>query len=105
MGGQVIAVHVTYDDEDHDFLNAWDEWNPDVPLVRLHDDRRRLADPLVDYLRAVHGLRVFVLIPEVEPEHVWQRVLQNHRGTVLARALRRRTDVVVCRRRFRLRPG
>lgn len=42
------------------------------------------ATPLVEYLRAVHGLRVFVLIPEVEPAHLWQRVSQNHRGSVLA---------------------
>jgi hypothetical protein len=35
---------------------------------------------------------------------VWQRVLQNQRGGVLARALRRHTDVVVCRLRFRIGP-
>jgi hypothetical protein len=31
-------------------------------------------------------------------------VLQNQRGAVLSRALRRHTDVVVCRLRFRLGP-
>jgi amino acid transporter len=102
IGNQVIAVHVTYPDDDPgDFLTAWDEWNPGVTLVHLQDDHRRLAAPLVEYLRAIHGLRVFVLIPEVEPEHLWQRVLPNHRGAVLAHALRRHTDVVVCRQRFR----
>lgn len=102
IGNQVIAVHVTYPDDDPgEFLTAWDTWSPGVPLVHLHDDRRRLAEPLVEYLRAIHGLRVFVLIPEVEPEHVWQRLLPNHRGAVLAHALRRHTDVVVCRQRFR----
>jgi hypothetical protein len=45
--------------------------------------------------------RGFVLIAEVEPEHAWQRMLQNQRGAVLARALRRRTDAVVCRMRVR----
>lgn len=45
---------------------------------------------------------VFVLIAEVEPEHAWQRMLQNRRGAVLARALRRRTGAVVCRMRFRV---
>lgn len=106
MGGdRVIAVHVTYPDDDPgEFLGPWDEWNPGVPLVRLHDDRRRLAEPLVEYLRAIHGLHVFVLIPEVEPRHPWQRVLQNHRGAVLARAPRRHTDVVVCRQRLRIGP-
>lgn len=46
---------------------------------------------------------VFVLIPEIEPEHPWQRILQNQRGAVLAQALRRRSDAVVCRMRFRMR--
>ena len=45
---------------------------------------------------------VFVLIPEVEPEHFWQRVLQNHRGALLAHALRKNTDAVVCRLRLRI---
>jgi hypothetical protein len=47
---------------------------------------------------------VFVLIAEVEPDHIWQRILQNQRGAVLAHALRRRSDAVVCRLRFRIDP-
>ncbi|MFC5827388.1 hypothetical protein [Nonomuraea insulae] len=54
------------------------------------------------YLGGVPEPHVFVLIAEVEPEHLWQRMLQNQRGAVLARALRRRTDAVVCRMRFRV---
>ncbi|TCN29321.1 hypothetical protein EV644_103716 [Kribbella orskensis] len=45
---------------------------------------------------------MFVLIPEVEPEHLWQRILQNNRGALLAHALRKDTDAVVCRLRFRV---
>ena len=105
LGNKVIAVHVSHQEDDSaEFLNAWDEWNPGVPLVRLHDERRRLAEPVVEYLDTVRDLRVFVLIPEVEPAHLWQRALQNQRGAVLARALRRRTNVVVCRMRFRITP-
>ncbi|MFI6087051.1 hypothetical protein [Streptomyces sp. NPDC051218] len=48
---------------------------------------------------------VTVLIPEVEPAHVWQRLLQNQRGAVLAHAVRRDTDAVICRLRFRLAAG
>ena len=105
LGNKVIAVHVSHQEDDSaEFLNAWDEWNPGVPLVRLHDERRRLAEPVVEYLDTVRDLRVFVLIPEVEPAHLWQRALQNQRGAVLASALRRRTNVVVCRMRFRITP-
>jgi hypothetical protein len=105
LGDRVVAVYVTHpEDEDTatKFLAAWERWNPGVALVRLHDERRRLGEPLVEYLRDVPEKQVFVLIAEVEPERVWQRILQNQRGAVLAHALRRRTTVVVCRLRFRI---
>ncbi len=86
------------------FLEAWRAWNPPIPLRLLDDPRRRLAEPLVAHLRAQRledGTReVVVVIGEVEPEHWWQRALQNRRGAVLDRALRRRTDAVVARLRF-----
>ncbi|WP_410649753.1 APC family permease [Amycolatopsis sp. cmx-4-54] len=105
LGDHVQAVHVTHPDDGHsarDFLADWEKWHPGVALVQLHDERRRLGEPLVRHLRAVGGRHVFVLIAEVEPEHWWQRILQNQRGGVLARALRRRSDAVVCRMRFRV---
>jgi hypothetical protein len=43
-----------------------------------------------------------VLVPEAEPAHVWQRILHNQRGAVVAHAVRRDTDAVICRMRFRL---
>ncbi len=105
LGDRVEAVHITHPDDDTDaFVSAWESWNPGVPLIRLYDKRRRLGDPLVEHLRGVREPQVFVLIAEVEPEHVWQRVLQNQRGAVLARAVRRHSDAVVCRLRFRVRP-
>jgi hypothetical protein len=64
--------------------------------VQLYDRHRRLGQPLVDYLREVSEEQVFVLIAEIEPEHVWQRILQNQRSAVLAHTLRRRTNVVIC---------
>lgn len=107
LGDRVVAVYVTHpEDEDiaQRFLAAWDRWNPKVPLVQLYDRHRRLGQPLVEYLRKVPEQQVFVLIAEVEPEHLWQRVLQNQRGAVLSHTLRRRTNVVICRLRFRIDP-
>ncbi len=105
LGDRVEAVHVTHpDDDSRAFVKAWEAWNPGVPLVQLHDEHRRLGDPLVEHLRNVPEQQVFVLIAEVEPEHVWQRILQNQRGGVLARAIRRRSEAVVCRLRFRVEP-
>ncbi|REK90325.1 hypothetical protein DY245_11255 [Streptomyces inhibens] len=46
--------------------------------------------------------RITTLTPEAEPTHLRQRPLQNQRGAVVAHAVRRATDAVICRLRFRL---
>ncbi|MEU9244213.1 hypothetical protein [Streptomyces shenzhenensis] len=46
--------------------------------------------------------QVTVLIPEAEPERLWQRLLRNQRGAVVAHAVRRESGAVICRLRFRL---
>ncbi|MFE3453737.1 APC family permease [Nonomuraea sp. NPDC059194] len=105
LGDRVVAVNITHSEDGRQadaLMDDWERWNPGVKLVQLYDARRRLDEPLVDYLAQAPEAHVFVLIAEVEPEHAWQRVLQNQRGAVLARALRRRTEAVVCRMRFRV---
>ncbi len=78
-------------------------WGPGAPLVRLSSERRGLGRPTAGYVRAVAaaepGTRVTALIPETEPERPWQRLLRNQRGT---HAVRRETDAMICRLRFRL---
>ncbi len=108
LGDRVVAVHVTYPDdadERDSFVEQWERWHPDVELVLIHDAHRRLVQPLVTFLASVPETHVFVLIAEIEPEHAWQRFLQNQRGAVLARGVRKKTDAVVCRMRFRLSPA
>lgn len=111
LGDEVRAVTVCCPDpEDRAHLQAlarsWAEWDPGVELVRLSCERRSLGRPIAAYVRelaaAEPGTRVTVLIPETEPERLWQRLLQNQRGAVVAHAVRRETDAVVCRLRFRL---
>lgn len=69
-------------------------------------ERRSLGRPVAAHVRRVAaaepGTRVTVLIAEAEPERLWQRLLQNQRGAVVAHAVRRETDVVIRRLRFRL---
>ncbi|WP_020658674.1 APC family permease [Amycolatopsis benzoatilytica] len=106
LGDHVEAVHVSHPDEERatrEFVASWEQWRPDVPLVQLYDEHRRLGEPIVEHLRRHGRCHLFVLIAEVEPERWWQRILQNRRGAVLARALRSGTDAVVCRMRFRVR--
>jgi amino acid transporter len=108
LGDRVVALRVTHPDEPEEtrqFIEAWERWAPDVNLALVNDGHRRLVKPIVEYVRGLDEPHVFVLIPEVEPTHIWQRILQNQRGAVLAHALRRDTDVVVCRLRFRLNPS
>ncbi|MEU9852410.1 APC family permease [Streptomyces sp. NPDC047974] len=111
LGDEVRAVTVCHPDaEDLAATEAlerdWALWNPGVALVRLPAERRSLGRPVSAYVRALRtadpGTRVTVLIPEAEPEHLWQRLLQNQRGAVVAHAVRRDTDAVICRLRFRL---
>ncbi|MEF9885919.1 APC family permease [Streptomyces sp. P9-A4] len=110
LGDEVRAVTVCHHDpEDRDRTEAlerdWALWNPGVPLVRLTSERRSLGRPISAYVRELAAarpdLRVTVLVPEAEPERLWQRALQNQRGAVVAHAVRRDTNAVVCRLRFR----
>ncbi|MER5621605.1 APC family permease [Streptosporangium sp. NPDC002544] len=105
LGDRVVAVNITHPEDESEarrFVEDWERWHPGVELVQLFDAHRRLDTPLIEYIKSVPERQVFALIAEIEPEHAWQRVLQNQRGAVLARALRRRSDAVVCRMRFRV---
>jgi len=112
LGDDVIAVSVVFTDPadqeaDATFHAQWQQWRPEVPLVRLHSTHRSITKPLVSYLQAVEAEdkyhRLVVLIPEVQPPHPWQAPLHNQRGVILDRAIRRGTvNVVMCRLRFRL---
>jgi amino acid transporter len=113
LGDEVFAVtvvHTAPDAEDRQAAETlrrdWELWQPGVPLVEVPDAHRRLGTPLAAFVNelAVENAydRVTVLIPEVEPVRLWQRALQNQRGAVIDRALRRHTDAVVCRLRMRM---
>ncbi|MFF3686313.1 APC family permease [Streptomyces sp. NPDC002187] len=111
LGDEVHAVTVCHPDpEDRAQAEAlardWDLWNPGVPLVRIPSAHRALGRPIACYVHELAartpGARITVLIPEAEPARLWQRLLQNQRGAVVAHALRRDTDAVICRLRFRL---
>lgn len=77
-----------------------------VELIEVSSDTRSLGRPVSAYVReltqAHPDTQVTVLIPETEPAHLWQRMLQNQRGSVVAHAVRRDTDAVICRLRFRI---
>ncbi|WP_285784615.1 APC family permease [Microbispora sp. NBRC 16548] len=109
LGDEVRALTVVHPEDSEagsadTVRRAWNAWRPDVPLVVLHSHTRSLTRPIVDYLRAVAAEnrhdRIVVLIPEMHLPKPWQRLLQNQRGAVLDRAIRRNTDAVICRLRL-----
>ncbi|MGO4458588.1 APC family permease [Streptomyces sp. M-16] len=111
LGDEVLAVTVTHaGPEDRQAAEAlrrdWELWKPGVELIEVSSDTRSLGRPVSAYVReltrAHPDTQVTVLIPETEPAHLWQRMLQNQRGSVVAHAVRRDTDVVICRLRFRI---
>jgi hypothetical protein len=116
LGDDVRAVTVCYAedsaDDAHEASTAdrlraeWNAWHPNVPLTVLSTPTRSLTKPIIDHLRELDALdehdRLVVLIPEINPGRHWQRLLQNQRGAILDRAIRRHTDAVICRLRFRL---
>ncbi|MEU3711835.1 APC family permease [Streptomyces catenulae] len=111
LGDEVRAVTVCHPDpEDRArtaaLLRDWHRWDPGVPLLPLHHARRSLGRPVAGHVRALAaadpGTRVTVLIAEAEPDRLWHRLLQNQRGAVVAHAVRRDTDAVICRLRIRL---
>lgn len=111
LGDEVRAVTVCHPDPEdrahaHALARAWAAWDPGVPLIQLPSERRTLGRPVAAYVgetaAAEPDARVTVLIAEVEPERLWQRLLQNQRGAVVAHAVRRDTDAVICRLRFRV---
>ncbi|MCQ4042017.1 APC family permease [Streptantibioticus rubrisoli] len=109
LGDEVRAVTVVHPDDQSGaqrLREAWSAWHPQVPLIVLTSRTRSLTRPIVDHLRAVGAEeahdRLVVLIPEMHLPRPWQRLLQNQRGAVLDRAIRRYTDAVICRLRFRI---
>jgi hypothetical protein len=53
-------------------------------------------------VKSLSDEHVVVLIGEIEPASLWERMLRNRRGAVVARCVGRDTSAVVCRLRFRL---
>ncbi|MCX4718019.1 APC family permease [Streptomyces virginiae] len=111
LGDEVLAVTVTHTGpEDRQAAEAlrrdWELWKPGIELIEVASATRSLGRPVSAYVRELMqkhpDAQVTVLIPETEPTHLWQRMLQNQRGSVVAHAVRRDTDAVICRLRFRI---
>lgn len=104
LSDEVIAVTVIFEPDGPDdptpqgFQKAWDAWNPGVRLVILPSQYHSVVRPLIRFINTVErrrDQRVMVLIPEIVADGVGAKVLHNRVGSILEKALRQRTDVVV----------
>ncbi|GAA1259369.1 APC family permease [Streptomyces javensis] len=111
LGDEVHAVTVVHPGPEdrraaETLRRDWELWDPGVGLTEVGSATRSLGRPIARYVRDLGARRpdsrITVLIPETEPARMWQQLLLNQRGAVVAHALRRDTDAVVCRLRFRL---
>jgi amino acid transporter len=102
----VVAVSVIagttgpHSDRASRLREAWDRWDPGVPLHILQTEYASIAGPLVafiDRLREQHDAQIIVLIPVVIPDRLRYRLLHNHLDAVLTTALRSRRDLIVIR--------
>lgn len=102
LGHDVLAVTVLLepraDEQERELQKVWEQWNPPARLVALRTRYRSVVRPITRFINTIErsaGERIIVLIPEVVPHSLWERLLHNHLGTILASHLRSRTDVVV----------
>ncbi len=100
MGGEVIAVHVAFSDDEQgaaQIAEKWKDWDPGVELIILNTKYHSIVRPITRYvLQATkEGRDVVVLIGEMEPKLLRHRILHNQMGAVLSIYLRRHTNATV----------
>ncbi|HEY3330500.1 MAG TPA: APC family permease [Capsulimonadaceae bacterium] len=105
MGKDVRGVCIEIDPADTPGLKeAWEEREPDIPLVIMQSPYRSLIGPLLRYIDAVQHDRandvVTVVVPELVSRKWWHRLLHNQTGPLLRFALSNRRDVVVTTVRY-----
>lgn len=100
MGGEVVAVHVAFSDDEQgaaQITERWKDWDPGVGLIMLNTRYHSIVRPITRYvLQATkEGRDVVVLIGEMEPKLLRHRILHNQMGAVLSIYLRRHTNATV----------
>jgi hypothetical protein len=100
MGGEIVAVHVAFSDDQQDaarITEKWKGWDPGVPLVMLNTRYHSVVRPITRYVLQAgkEGRDVVVLIGEMEPKLLRHRILHNQMGAVLSIYLRRHTNATV----------
>jgi amino acid transporter len=103
LGSQVYAVTVRFNDEDASRIERlWEQWSPGVQLTVLRSQYHSLVRPIVHYIKTLESThspdtKILLLIPEISPKHIWQKLLHNHMGLIIASQVQKNTNALVAR--------
>jgi len=99
---QIFAVYVSFDREDEkQFAERWQKWQPDVRLVTLQSRYRSILQPLSKFIDTVehkaqeNHYQVTVLIPQFIPKKSWHNILHNQSSLLIRTYLLYKKNVIV----------
>lgn len=99
---QIIAVYVAFErDDEKQFEEKWNKWQPDIRLVTLHSHYRSIVHPLTKFIDTVEhkatesNYRVTVIIPQFIPKRSWHNILHNQSSLLIRAFLLYRRNLVV----------
>ena len=96
----VLAVHISPSAEEaRRFHQYWRAWGDHLPLEVVVSPYRATLAPLANYIEALHreapAITLTVIVPELVPEHRWQRPLHNRIAQRLRKMLSRSPGIVI----------
>ncbi|ACV61999.1 conserved hypothetical protein [Desulfofarcimen acetoxidans DSM 771] len=99
---RIIAVYIAFDKENEkEFEEKWEKWQPDVRLVTLYSYYRSIINPLTKFIDTIQhkasesNYQVTVVIPQFIPKRGWHNILHNQSGIMIRSFLLFRKNVVV----------
>lgn len=104
IGDNVIAMHVSFDDnpdKEAEFDNEFKMKYPEIRLVNLHSSYRSVIHPVLRFVKLIEtqstkkGYTTTVLIPQFIPKKAWQHILHNQTSLRLRAALATKENIVV----------
>ncbi|MBC9789626.1 APC family permease [Carnobacterium maltaromaticum] len=104
IGDNVIAMHVSFDDnpdKETEFDNEFKMKYPEIRLVNLHSSYRNVIHPVLRFVKLIEaqstkkGYTTTVLIPQFIPKKAWQHILHNQTSLRLRAALATKENIVV----------
>lgn len=104
IGDNVIAMHVSFDDnpdKEAEFDNEFKMKYPEIRLVNLHSSYRSVIHPVLRFVKLIEtqstkkGYTTTVLIPQFIPKKAWQHILHNQTSLRLRAALAAKENIVV----------